>query len=180
MRVVAEAFEELAEILVNVGMPRHVVYELIVFFLRRQLALPQQPRYFEKARLLGQLFDRVATVTENALVAIDVSNRATTSSSVEEGRIVAHETRVVRVIRLDLLELGGANSALDDWNRVALVVAVVFYIEGGSVRRWRASRFRRAFGCCCSASIGGRLLFGGRCCGRTSLRHLVLQVIHQI
>src|SRR6476661_4511443 len=98
MRVVAEAFQEFAEVLVDVGVPRHVVHELVVLLLCRQLALPQQPCYLEETRLLGELLDGIATVTENAFVTVDVSDRATTGGSIEKGRIVAHETRIVRII----------------------------------------------------------------------------------
>src|SRR4051812_1662613 len=129
MRVVAEPFEKLAEVLVHVGVERDLVHEPIVLFLVRQLPVAQQPRYFEERRVLGELLDGIAAEAENSLVAIDVGDRTPARRRVQERGIVAHQTRIVGTLGLDLLELGGANGGLGDWNRIALAGAIVLYFE---------------------------------------------------
>ena len=78
MRVVAEPLEKPFDVLVHVRVERDVVHPVVVLGLVRQLAVPQQPRDFEVAGLLGQLLDRVSAIAENPLVAVNEGDRAPT------------------------------------------------------------------------------------------------------
>src|SRR3546814_6731077 len=56
-----------------------------------QLAVDQQAGDFEEARLLGQLFDRVATVQQHAGVAVDVGDRRPARSGSGEAGVRSEE-----------------------------------------------------------------------------------------
>ena len=142
MRVVAEALEELPHVLVHVGVERDVVHELVVFALCRELTVTKEPRHFEEGRAFGKLLDRVAAIAEDALVAVDECDRAATGSGVQKSRVVAQKARIVRVIGLYLFQIGGADCALADRNRVCLVGPRVADFE--RVLRRIYGRFHRA------------------------------------
>ena len=61
----------------------------------RQLAEEEQVGGLEVGALLGQLLDRVAAVGEDALVAVDVGDRAPARRGVHERRVVGHQAEVV-------------------------------------------------------------------------------------
>ena len=71
MRVIAEAFDELLQVLVDEGVIGDAEHPLVKLSLRRQLTVQQQVGDLEKGRVLGQLLDGIAAVLENALVAVD-------------------------------------------------------------------------------------------------------------
>ena len=72
MGVVVEALKEaLAHVLVDEGVVRDLVDPLVELGLVRQLAVQQQVGDFEVGRLLGELFDRIAAIAEDAFVAVD-------------------------------------------------------------------------------------------------------------
>src|SRR5436309_12881996 len=73
---------------------------------------------------LGQFLDRVPTVAENALLAIDVGDGASAAGRVEKGWIVADYPRTGPV-RRDLLEFGGRDRAIPYGNFVAAAGAVI-------------------------------------------------------
>src|SRR5688572_24891989 len=120
MRVVAEALEKLPEVLVHVSMKGDLVHEPVVFLLVRQLAVAKQPGDLEERRILRQLLDGIAAVAEYSLVAIDVGDGTAARCGVQKGRIIAHQTRIVRIVGLDLLELRSSDRTLGDRNLVRL------------------------------------------------------------
>ena len=104
VRVVAEAVEELRHVRVHVGVEAHLLLPRLELVARRQLALEQEPRRLEEARVLGELLDRVAAVAQDAGVAVDERDPAARRGGVEEGRVVRHQPQ--------LAEVGGADRAV--------------------------------------------------------------------
>ena len=74
-------------------------------------------------------FDRVAAVFEDALLAVDVGDRAAARGGVREGGVVGHQAEVVGV-GLDLAEVHRADGAVADRQLVGLAGAVVGDGEG--------------------------------------------------
>ncbi len=171
MGIVAESLEEFPHVLVHVRVERDIVHELVVLPLVRQLAVPEQPRDLEKCGIFRKLLDRISAIAKNSLVAIDEGDRAATRGCVEKGGIVAHQTRVIRIIGFDFLELDGTDGPFRHRNRVWPGGALILYLE-------RASSLGRSSGR--RGQFGGVFLGGGGCGTRTGLRHPVLQLMHQI
>ena len=112
MRVVMETVEEVLQRLAHHRVMRDLVLELAELGLGRQVAVDQQVGDFEKARVLGQLLDRVPAIQQYALVAVDERDRAA-------ARCRRHEPRIVGEVAGVLVELADvdrriAEAALDD------------------------------------------------------------------
>ena len=120
MGVVVEALHEpLAHVLVDVGVVRDVVGPRRELRLRWQLAVEQQVRDFEERRLLGQLFDRVAAVAQDAGVAVELGDRTL-------ARRGPHETGVVEEdVRQSLAPVTRAHTTVDDRKFELFASAVV-------------------------------------------------------
>ena len=97
--------------------------------LLRQFAEDDQVGRLEIGRLLGQLFDGVAAVLEDALVAVDVGDRALAGRGVHEAGVVGRQPRGV-VVGLDLSQVGGADGAVGDRDLVLGARAVVADCQG--------------------------------------------------
>src|SRR4029077_19378335 len=65
----------------------------------------------EEVAVLCELFDRVAAIEEDALVAVDVGDGAPAVSGVHERRVVRHQTEVFRVL-FDLAQIHGPDRAI--------------------------------------------------------------------
>ncbi|MNM86200.1 hypothetical protein D3C81_983450 [compost metagenome] len=72
--VATEAVEEALQLLVNHGVVLDGADELGLLFCVRQLAVQQQVAGFQVVGLFRQLLDRVATVQQYALVAVDIGD----------------------------------------------------------------------------------------------------------
>jgi hypothetical protein len=122
--VVAKAFQELGDVGVDVGVELDRFFPRLELGLGGQLALAQQVGHLEEARALGQLLDRVATVPQDAPVAVDEGDGAPARGRVHEGRIVRHHAEVV-ARDLDLAQVRGLDGLVLDRHLVALAGAVV-------------------------------------------------------
>src|SRR5258707_14076344 len=71
MRIVAEGLHQRLDILVDEGVMRDVVGPPRQLFLVRQLAKKNQVCDFQEVASLRELFDRVAAVFEDSLVAVN-------------------------------------------------------------------------------------------------------------
>ncbi len=98
MRVVVEAVQEVLERLMHHRVMRDFVVERGELGVRRQLAVDQEVRDFEKARILRELLDRVTAIEQHAGVAIDERDRASHRSR-------RHEARIEREVARFLVEL---------------------------------------------------------------------------
>ena len=115
--VVAKPFHELLDVLVHVRVEGDVVYPLFIFRLRGKFSVPEEPRDLEKARLLSELLDGIAAISQNSAVAVDERDRGAARRGVEKGRIVAHHAEVV-VLHLDLFEIRRSDRFIRDRNRI--------------------------------------------------------------
>src|SRR3954447_1545247 len=87
MRVVTEAGEEVPQVLVEQRVLRDPRLEVVELGLGRKLAVDQQVRRLEEARLLGKLVDRVAAVAQDPRVAVDERDLRRTCRGVAEARV---------------------------------------------------------------------------------------------
>ena len=67
---------ELFHVLVEQAMLRQPVSELVEFVVGGQLAVDQQIGHFDERRLLGQFADRIASVAQDPVFAIDKGDGA--------------------------------------------------------------------------------------------------------
>jgi hypothetical protein len=98
MRVVSKTVEELAQVLVNERVIGDVSCESVVLRLGGQLTMPQEPRYLEEARLIGQLLYRVPSILQDSAVTVDIRYSAATGSRVKKSRVVAQNPEVVGML----------------------------------------------------------------------------------
>ena len=84
--------EEPLEVLVQERVMTDLVVELGELVGRRELAVHQQPCDLEVRRVLGELFDRIAAVAEDALLAVDVRDRGARGGRVDEAVVERGET----------------------------------------------------------------------------------------
>ncbi len=157
MGVVLKPLHQLLDVLVQQRVLRDLVGPGLELLFGGQLSEEDQVRGFEIGAVLGQFLDGIPAIPEDALVAVDIGNRAPAGRGVEEGRVVGRQPRVVN--GLDLLEIGGPNRAFLDGDFVLLARAVVGNRQrvshkratGPSRRRptrvVRSRRPRRARGC---------------------------------
>ena len=122
--VVAEALEELLEVLVDEGVVGDVVDPAVELRAGRQLAEDQQVGDLEEGGALAELLDRVAAVFEDARVAVDVGDRGAAGGRVGEGRVVGQHAEFV-LVDFDLAQVHGPHGAVGDRQLVGLAGAVV-------------------------------------------------------
>ena len=91
---------------------------------RWQFAVQQQIRGFQVRALLRQLFDGIAAIPQNALVAVDVADAAAAGGGVDEGRIVGDQAEILGT-GPDLAQVGGANRTVVDRDLGGAAGAVV-------------------------------------------------------
>ena len=133
MGVVAEALDELLQVLVHQGVHLDVALPHAEVRGRGQLALDDQVGGLEEAALLGQLLDRVAAVAEDAALAVDVADLALAGGRVEERGVVADDPEPP--------ELDGPDGAVLDRQLELLSAPVV--ADGQRVGHGLTSRFVR-------------------------------------
>ncbi len=129
MRVVTEPLRELLDVLVEIGVRRNVARESLQLVLRREFAVPEEPCHLEEARFLGQLFDRVAPVLEDPLVAVDVGDARDARGGVEVGGVVGHHPEVAGIY-LDLPEVHRPYGVVLDGNDILFPGPVVPNSQG--------------------------------------------------
>jgi hypothetical protein len=124
MGVVLEALHELLHVLVEHRVQGDFLRPRFELRLRGQLA--EQIRYggLDERAVLRQLFDRVAPVEQDALVAVDVGDSAAARRGVLERRVVRHQPEVV-VARTNLAKVHRLDRAVGDGNLIRLAGAVV-------------------------------------------------------
>ena len=132
--VVAEALEELLEVLVDEGVVDDVVGPAVELGPGRQLAEDQEVGDLEEAGALAELLDRVAAVFEDPGLAVDVGDRRAAGGRVGEGRVVGQHPEFV-LVDLDLAQVHGADRAVGDRQLVGLAGAVVGDAEGVACHR---------------------------------------------
>jgi hypothetical protein len=74
VRVPAEAGEEARHLLMDHRVMRDPVVEIVFLGLGRQFTVQKKVADFEEIALLGELVDRIATVQQDAFVAVDIGD----------------------------------------------------------------------------------------------------------
>ena len=93
MRVAAEALEEPAHLLVHHGVARDAIVEIGLLRRRRQFAVEQQVAGLQEVAVLGQLFDRIAAIEQDALVAVDIGDLGLAARRRGEAGVVGEQRR---------------------------------------------------------------------------------------
>ena len=128
--VVAEPVQHLEDVLMNVGVERHLLHEVVQLGLGGQLPLQEQIGDLEVRGPLRQLLDRVAAIAQDPLIAVDEGDGATGRDGIRVGRIVGHHPEVA-LVDLDLAQVHRADHvALEDVDLVVLAGPVVPDAEG--------------------------------------------------
>ena len=110
VRVVAEALEELLDVLVEHRVHRDAMRPGLQLAFARQLSEENQKRGLEEIALFGQLLDRIAAIEQDAFVAVDEGDPAAACRRVHERGIVGHHPEIV-FGDLDLPEVRRADGA---------------------------------------------------------------------
>jgi hypothetical protein len=124
MCVVAERLHQRLDIFMDEGVMRNVVGPRRRLLLVRHLAKKDQVRHFQEVGSLGQLFDRIAAVFENSLVAVYERNCTFGGRGVHQRRVVGHQTEVV-FVRFDLTQIHRTHSPFLDRQLVRFARAIV-------------------------------------------------------
>ena len=124
MRVVTKRLHQRLDVFMDEGVMRDVVGPGSRLFLVRQFAKKNQVRDFHKVASLRELFDRVAAIFENSLVAVNKRYRAFGGRGVHQRGVVSHQPEIVRV-RFDLAQVHRAHGLILNWQRVRFAGAIV-------------------------------------------------------
>ena len=147
--VVAEALEELLQVLVDEGVVGDVVDPAVELRPGRQLAEDQQVGDLEEGGALAELLDRVAAVFEDPRLAVDVGDRRAAGGGVGEGRVVGHHPEFV-LGDFDLAQVHRPHGPVGDRQLVGLPGAVV-----GDGQGVRAGGDPPVGGCVSGLLLGG-------------------------
>ena len=124
MGVVVKAVDELLDVLVDDRVVRDVIHPGVELRGAGQLPLQQEERRLEEGALLGELLDRIAAIAQDALIAVDETDRAAAGGGIHERRIVAHQPEIVGG-GFDLTQVSGPNRPILNGKLVTLARAVV-------------------------------------------------------
>ncbi|MNT28361.1 hypothetical protein D3C72_1640430 [compost metagenome] len=92
----------------NHGVVLHGADELGLLFCGRQFAVEQQVAGFQVVRLFSQLFDRVAAVQQNAVVAVDIGDLRLARGGRHETRVKGETARGRQAPNIDNIGTNGA------------------------------------------------------------------------
>ena len=95
MRIAAETREKARHLLVDHGVARDAVVEIVLLRLRRQFAVEQQIADFQEIAVLGQLVDRIAAVQQDAFVAVDEGDLGLAGRRRSETRIIGEHAGIL-------------------------------------------------------------------------------------
>ena len=124
VRVVAEAFEKLLDVLVQHRVTRDLLRPLVQLRRRGEFSEEKKVSGLEVVAVLGQLVNRVPAIHQDTAIAVDERNPAAARRGVHERRVVAQHPEVVRV-HLDLAEIHRPNRVVLDGNLVFPARSVV-------------------------------------------------------
>ena len=91
MGVAAEALKEAAHLLVDHRVMNHAIVEVLLLRGGRQFAVEQQIASLEEVAVLGQVFDRIAAVEQDAFVAVDIGDLGFAAGGRGEAGIVGED-----------------------------------------------------------------------------------------
>ena len=124
MGIVPETLHQLRDVGVQHRVQRDFLRPAAQLVVAWQFTEQNQVRRLEKVAVFGELFDGVATVEQDALVAVDEGDAASARSGVHERRVVGHHAELVGG-DLDLAQIHGADGAVLDRNVVLFAGSIV-------------------------------------------------------
>ena len=113
MCVVAKSLKKTQHAFVQHGVTANGCVELVEFFCGRQLTVQQQVRDFDKAGIVGKLFDRVTPIHQNAFLAIDERNIRFAATSRYESGVVSKYALLT--IQLGYVDYIGSDRTASNW-----------------------------------------------------------------
>src|SRR2546427_5022499 len=102
MGIMMEAVDELLDIFMDNRVIGNIMRPMVELGLGGKLAVEDQIGSFEIRALLRNLFDRIAPVTQNSLIPVDVSNFALTGRGIHKAGVITHQTVILS--DLDLVQ----------------------------------------------------------------------------
>ncbi len=122
VRIAAETLVELAQLVMQHGVPRDRVGEIVELGLLRQFAVEQQVGDFHERRIFRQLADRIAAVQQDAFFAVDIGQRAFAAGSRLVARVVGELAG--GAVQLADVDHVGANAALQHGEFLGLTTQI--------------------------------------------------------
>ncbi len=102
MGVAPEAVEEIDDLFMHHGVHGDVVGKGFELLRRRQLAVHDEVADLQKPAILGELFDGITPIQQDALVAVDVGDRGTATGRGVEARVIGkHPGLLVERLHVD-------------------------------------------------------------------------------
>ena len=127
VRVVVEAVDEpLAHVLVDERVAGDVALPLGQLRAVGQLTVEQQVGHLQVGALLGELLDRVAAVAQDAVVAVEVGDRALAGRGLQVGRVVDEE----RGIELRIADAGNTPPSIGTVTVLPVRSSVMVMVSG--------------------------------------------------
>jgi len=123
MSIVMKAIYVLFYILVNDGMNGYVFGPFRELGFAGQFTIKNQISSFQVSALFRQLFDRIAPIAQNTLVAIDIGDFAVARRGVHKTRIVADQALIFR--NFYLKQIGGLDRAILNRDIVFLAGSII-------------------------------------------------------
>jgi hypothetical protein len=123
MGIVMEPVDKFFNVFVNNRMKRNIVCPVRQLRRGRKLAVKDEISGFQIIAFFRDLLDGIAAVTQNTLVAIDISDFALAGGGVHETRVVTDQAVIVS--NLDLEQIRGSDGAVTNRNLVFFACPVV-------------------------------------------------------
>ena len=159
MGVAPKALEEPGHLLVHHGVVGHAIVKVLLLLCGRKLPVEQEIAGLEEVAVLGQLLDRIATVFENAGIAVDIGDLRLAARGRGEAGVVGEHARLG--IELGNVDHIGPNGATQNREVVGLVAD-----------RERCGLAVRA---CVHRDIPNEIVSESRCCLTAILRPIHLR-----
>ena len=119
MGVAAEALKEPAHLLVDHRVMDHAVVEILLLRGGRQFAVKQQVAGLEEVAVLGQIFDRIAAIEQDAFVAVDIGDLGLAACGRGKARVVGEDAGLA--VKLADVHHFGTDRSLVERERLVLV-----------------------------------------------------------
>lgn len=148
VRVITEGLEHALNVAVDIRVVHDLILPALELRAGRQLAVDEQECGFEEVALVDELLDRVPSVSQDAILAINVGDFALDNGCVHVSRVVDSQALAGLILgtvgvrlRLDLLDVGGQDRVVLDGKLIAFASAVIHHRE-----RWTGDGLDRHVG----------------------------------
>ncbi len=132
MGVVTEGLEHALDVGMDESVVHHFILPAAKLRARRQLAIDEQEGRLKKVALLDQLLNGIASVAQDAFLAVDVCDFALDHSGIHVSRVIYPESLrrfifcpILLRYSFDLLDISGLDRVVLDGKLIALSGAVI-------------------------------------------------------